>query len=492
MSVVKALAEKGHNVTVVTLLKPKIYHENITNILIPPTENNQAKYESWVAELSNGKSNILHGLVVLLTTNRVKIDMQFEAYVDKRFTALYENSDNQFDVAILGYALNYYQLAIGAKFNCPIIVSWVQQPMEGVNALVGNPREISYVTTLMNAKATGEAWNFAKRLENYLFGTILKGVTLIIDHLMSGYYSKLTAVDPNLPTFEAMKRNVSLVFCNSHYSEGPIRPLTPATVLIGGIQIKEKPDPLPKNIADFLAASQQNGAILFSLGSNIKDSHIKPEILQIIYKVLSSLKQNVIWKWENLANTPGNASNILYQNWLPQDDILAQPNLRLFITHAGAGGIAESTFHGVPMVAIPIFADQPANSLKIVLEGFGVEVDFNQLTERAFRNAISEVLTNPSYANKVKAFSRLYGDRPMSARRSVVYWTEYVIRHRGAAHMQSPLVKMNYIQSVNLDVYLLILGTLFVVFKLLQLAWRYLWSKVFDEKIAKKPKGKRN
>ncbi|XP_036329969.1 UDP-glucosyltransferase 2-like [Rhagoletis pomonella] len=489
MAVVKALAEKGHNVTVVTLYKPKTYHENITNVLIAPTDQLQAKFDAAMAELSSSvKSNFIQNMARLLNANRAAIDMQFGAFVDRRFTALYESNDNKFDVAILGYVFNDFQVAVGAKFKCPIIMTWVQQSMNFVDHFVGNPHEISYVPTMMNPLATGEVWNFKKRLQNFFLTTTSRIFSFALDYSMKGYYNKLVEMDSSLPPFEDMKRNVSLLFCNSYYSEGPIRPLAPATVLIGGIQVKDKPDALPKNIADFLDASHQNGAILFSLGTNVKESYVKAEAFQIIYKVLSPLKQNVIWKWGDLANTPGNASNILYQKWLPQGDILAHPNLRLFITHAGKGGMVEALYHGVPMVTIPMFADQPTNSKKIVSEGYGVEVDKLEITESILRNAISEVLTNPSYANKVKTFSRLYRDRPLSAKESVVYWTEYVIRHRGAAHIQSPLVKMNYIQSANLDVYLLILGTLFGVFKLLLLVAGYLWKRF---RAAKRSKSKK-
>lgn len=122
--------------------------------------------------------------------------------------------------------------------------------------------------------------------------------------------------------------------------------------------MKDKPDPLPKDIDQFLSNAKQ-GAVFLSLGSNVKSSTVRPEIVQIIFKVLSELKENVIWKWEDLENTPGNSSNILYKNWLPQDDILAHPNTKLFITHAGKGGITEAQYHGVPMVALPIFEISP-------------------------------------------------------------------------------------------------------------------------------------
>jgi len=44
----------------------------------------------------------------------------------------------------------------------------------------------------------------------------------------------------------------------------------------------------------------------FSLGTNVKIEHLNADTITNIYTVLSGLKQNVIWKWDN-NKTPGQA-----------------------------------------------------------------------------------------------------------------------------------------------------------------------------------------
>lgn len=61
-------------------------------------------------------------------------------------------------------------------------------------------------------------------------------------------FSELFPNDGSFPTLSDMEKNVSLVFCNSHFTEGPVRPNVPAIIEIGGIQVKDTPDPLPKVI----------------------------------------------------------------------------------------------------------------------------------------------------------------------------------------------------------------------------------------------------
>jgi len=50
MSVAKALAEAGHNVTVVSMLKPKLTHKDIHLIVIPMKDEQELIMESQMTE----------------------------------------------------------------------------------------------------------------------------------------------------------------------------------------------------------------------------------------------------------------------------------------------------------------------------------------------------------------------------------------------------------------------------------------------------------
>lgn len=52
----------------------------------------------------------------------------------------------------------------------------------------------------------------------------------------------------------------------------------------------------------------------------------------------------------------------------------------------------------------------------------------------------------------MQRLSRVFKDRPMTLRESVVYWTEYVIRHNGASHLKSAAFEMPLHQYSLLDV----------------------------------------
>lgn len=98
-------------------------------------------------------------------------------------------------------------------------------------------------------------------------------------------------------------------------------------------------------------------------------------------------------KWETNENTP---KNIFIGKWLPQDDVLAHPNIKLFISHCGLGSIVESQFRGVPILGIPLFADQLSNAAQAAKKGLLKKLDIKSLTEDNFRNAIMEMIEDNS------------------------------------------------------------------------------------------------
>jgi UDP:flavonoid glycosyltransferase YjiC (YdhE family) len=59
--------------------------------------------------------------------------------------------------------------------------------------------------------------------------------------------------------------------------------------------------------------------------------------------------------------------------------------------------VAGALQHGVPLVCIPIGADQPLNAARCTALGVGVALDAVALTPDEARAATSEVLTAPRY-----------------------------------------------------------------------------------------------
>ncbi|EDW04021.1 UDP-glycosyltransferase UGT5 [Drosophila grimshawi] len=467
MSVMRTLADRGHNVTIVSALKPKLVpHENITVIMAPFSEELNARIALHLENSSKEKSNIFYSIMKTMNT---LLDSQLEFLKHPNVAAIYEKPQVKYDLLVLGYVMNDFQLGVAAKWDIPIVVSWIMGPFGFIDDQVGNIYDPSYVPSLpMSNNKDARVLDFGLRLRNFGIWICMKAITSAIDTQMNKYYKlAFGQEDSDFPTYHEMRRRISLLFYNYHsLSEGPVRPTVPQSIEIGGIQIKDQPDPLPNELAEFLG-NATNGAIFFSLGTNVKATFFQPHIMEAIFNVLARQPLSVIWKWDDLEHKPGQAANIYFNSWLPQDDLLAHPNIKLFITHAGKGGVAEAQYHGVPMLALPIFGDQPANAEVMVASGFGISLDMLTLTEERLEQGINEVLSNSTYVKNVRKFSVLYRDRPLTPRQSVIYWTEYVLRHKGAYHMQSPSLHMHFVARNNLDVcafVLFIIASSLVVF----------------------------
>lgn len=124
----------------------------------------------------------------------------------------------------------------------------------------------------------------------------------------------------------------------------------------------------------------------------IRSASMKPEIRSIFTKVFASLKENVIWKFDDtLDKTP---SNVMIRSWLPQNDIFAHPNVKLFISHGGLLGNLEAIYAGLPVLGMPFYGDQKRNIEGFVQAGWAMRLDYDNITEDSLRWALNEMLTN--------------------------------------------------------------------------------------------------
>lgn len=83
----------------------------------------------------------------------------------------------------------------------------------------------------------------------------------------------------------------------------------------------------------------------------------------------------------------------LTSSFIPQ---IGHPKTRAFITHGGTNGIYEAIYHGIPMVGVPMFADQPDNIAHMKAKGAAVEVNMNTMTSTDLLNAVRAVINEPS------------------------------------------------------------------------------------------------
>lgn len=453
-ALLKGLAQRGHEVTMVSPFKLSKPVKNYRDVTIPVDDFSARASKEFLEKPPNLLVTIPQMMAQMMDTANSTIN-------DPKMLAL---KGEKFDLVIVGVFVADYILGFGPHFGAPTVVLWTAGLTKITADFVGNPRAISSVPHLMIAPQ--ENMGFVARLKNLLVSTIENLVVSYSVHRQQAYYDH-NFPPSKYPSYEAVRRNVSLMLLNTHFSHGGPRPYIQNTIEVGGLQIKQTPDPLPQDIQLWLDGAE-HGAIYFCLGSNLKSADLPMAKLQIFLSSLGKLKQRILWKWEK-DDMPDLPKNIMTKKWLPQEDVLAHKNVVLFITHGGLGGLAEARYHGVPVLGIPIFAEQSGNVESAVREGWGLPVDYQTLDVVSFSRSLDEILNNDRFRQKAKQVSDIYRDRPQGAMELACYWIEYVIRYKGAAQLHYQGADLNFIEHQMLDVILLLLAVVYVVYKLVKL-----------------------
>ncbi len=92
--------------------------------------------------------------------------------------------------------------------------------------------------------------------------------------------------------------------------------------------------------------------------------------METLVQAFSRLPQRVIIEVSDSSVVDAH-DNLLATHFLPQQDLLAQPNVRLFVSHCDSYGVMEAIYHAVPMVGLPIFLDHVDVCAKMKFRGMG-------------------------------------------------------------------------------------------------------------------------
>ncbi|NXA56353.1 UD11 glucuronosyltransferase, partial [Nothocercus julius] len=305
------------------------------------------------------------------------------------------------------------------------------------------PNPSSYVPKVFSYSS--DYMTFTERVNNFLLGFLEH----IPCYLLYSKYENLAQ--------ELLQRDVTLLELFSTASvwlmrydfifEYP-RPIMPNMFYVGGINCMQKKR-LSKEFEAIVNASGEHGIVVFSLGSMVSEIPMHKAIE--ITKALGTIPQTVLWRYTGEV-PPNLPKNIKLVKWLPQNDLLAHPKTRAFITHGGSHGIYEGICNAVPMVLMPLFGDQMDNAKRIESRGAGVTLNILEMTSKDISDALNAVINDKKYKESIKRLSDLHLDRPIHPLDLAVYWVEFVMRHKGAPHLRPAAHELNWIQYHSLDV----------------------------------------
>lgn len=92
----------------------------------------------------------------------------------------------------------------------------------------------------------------------------------------------------------------------------------------------------------------------------------------------------------------------------------------------------------------------------------------------------------------MREVSKIFRDRPTKPLDTAVYWTEYIIRYKGAPHLRSAAVDMPLYQYLLLDIIAFLLLVFFITIMLIYYGTKALYNTLCGSKSKKKLKTNQN
>uniref|UniRef100_A0A2K5V048 UDP-glucuronosyltransferase n=1 Tax=Macaca fascicularis TaxID=9541 RepID=A0A2K5V048_MACFA len=453
-TILEELVQRGHEVTVLASSASILFDPNNSPALkieVFPTSLTKTEFENIAMQEVKRWSELPKDTFWLYFSQMQEITWRFGDIIRNFCKDVVSNKklmkklqESRFDVVFADPIFPCSEL-LAELFNIPLVYSLRFTPGYVFEKHCGGflfPP--SYVPVVMSELS--DQMTFMERVKNMIYVLYFDFYFQMHDmKKWDQFYSEVLGRPTTLS--ETMGKADIWLIRNSWNFQFP-HPLLPNVDFVGGLHCKPA-KPLPKEMEEFVQSSGENGVVVFSLGSMI--SNMSEERANMIASALAQIPQKVLWKFDGKKpNTLG--SNTRLYKWLPQNDLLGHPKTKAFITHGGTNGIYEAIYHGIPMVGIPLFADQHDNIVHMKVKGAALSVDIRTMSSRDLLNALKSVINEPIYKENAMKLSRIHHDQPMKPLDRAVFWIEFVMRHKGAKHLRVAAHNLTWIQYHSLDV----------------------------------------
>jgi len=424
---VQELAERGHQVTGIFFNTLKIEHENYKEIVVPYDLDFIMKEASKIL-MEKGGTSIFNPKMWVWSWNMWGEMMRNSSkimFAEDGVTELLK-SKPQVDVVV---TFMHSGAFFAEYFDCPIIQFSPAGPFPSLLHGTGNIINRS-VQPQLNLPFI-EPMTFLQRLTNHIMISFMDWILLKVANDI--HEVQKTIVEDIATPIEIAKRRQVMCIASSHYVTHGSWPYLPNVIEVGGLALKD-PKPLPRDLETFMDSSP-SGVVFVSFGSSLKPDQMPQDKLDIFVNAFRSLDMQVIWKWD--AEVPNLPQNVKISSWLPQQDLLGHPNLKVFVTHGGLGSLVESIYHKAVIVGIPFSNDQKPNILRAVGHGYATSLDWDNFSAEELVQKIKQAMRNETMRAAMERIHNLYVDREEKPLDKAAWWVEYVCRHKGADMLRS-------------------------------------------------------
>ncbi|XP_071567362.1 UDP-glycosyltransferase UGT5-like isoform X3 [Temnothorax nylanderi] len=463
---VKGLLRKGHHVHAVSILETKVkgkLAQNLTYAVFDGLMDNYDESNNY-DPVEWEKYSVFYTAYFLYQWGIHACDTMIKTKTAKDLLKVAKTVE--FDVIVQDITITqcFYGLWEIAKGKPPII-GYVPFGAPYLKDYIGGP---SYPTVRSYTHAAiAKPEGLWLRTWNALY--------YIVDDLIRHYYffpiiQRLTEEYVGhaiRPLHKIERESINIVLINSHSALESAIPLPPNTLEIAGLNAQavqpiagEVIVTYPEDVRIFLDGAK-NGAIVISLGTNVKWKHLNLDTVKTVILALSKLKQRVLWKLD--IEVPFEIpENVMVMKWMPQSEVLSHKNVRAIWTHGGLLSTQEAIWKA---------------------KRVGIYLDIKTLSTQSILHAVEEVLYNESYTRNMKRLSSEFRDRPIPPLDLAVWSVEYTVRHPNGT-LVTPLRSQSWVERNLIDVYaflflsffIILLSIFFVIKLLINFYYNYMYT----------------
>ena len=319
----KELVRRGHQVTIITnYVNDELTKlENVEQIWIETLVVNTALLPNPFSKPTSFFQKMETVRLMFEATFNYTARISETTYSHPRVQEMMKTE--HFDLVMISEVCGLSCYPIGWHFKAPTIVLTPNSLFVGRATMLGDSEHLSYAPLLFSS------FTDQMTLKQRIINVILSKLLFFLSHdvfIGTAHSTFKRLVNPECPALDELEKDFSLVFTYSHPAFNYPRVLPPQVIEVGGLHCRPA-KPLPQNLEKFISESD-DGFVMFGIGSALNMEEMPEEVIQSIIKAFSRLPQRVIWQWKGTIR-PDLPKNVLAVPWLPQQDLLG--NLLLFI-----------------------------------------------------------------------------------------------------------------------------------------------------------------
>uniref|UniRef100_A0A914MXD3 UDP-glucuronosyltransferase n=1 Tax=Meloidogyne incognita TaxID=6306 RepID=A0A914MXD3_MELIC len=305
--------------------------------------------------------------------------------------------------------------------------------------------------------------NFLQRLINVIWhysGIEFVNLPNVLLHEENSLYKKFFPKSKNL---WSVGQQVSVLLLNGERFLDFPRPLPTFILNLGSLASKQQK--LNKLILDpeieyIYSKKESKGVVIFSMGTVSNTTNMPLRMTKSFLNAFGRIPEyDFLWKTEQTEiEGIGGFKNVHLRRWINQKELIKHPKTRLLFAHGGYSSFLEAAKAGIPILLVPLFADQGINAKRAQRFGICEILDKKTLNEKIVEELLRKMLSDNRYHRNARKLSAMLADNPPSSLSmpSLEYGLRLAVSSKPDYFSLKSAKKLGFLEYFNVDLIIII------------------------------------